>query len=466
MTVRRDHIIGLSLAAVILVASVALVDAINFSPSYDAFGWLIWGHQAVYGHLTTEWAPSWKPLTFLFTVPYALTGPHQPRLWLYTATVAAIAAPVFAARIALTLCRRRAPGRHAPWIAAACAAVGVIGLGGYLHLILIASSDPMVLALCLAAIDFHLRGHPRTAFAVAVLASLGRPEVWPFAIGYAVWAWRELPRMRVMLIVGILLLPAGWFLIPALTSNSPFVAGNLALGYPHQIHGSRLDGTVTRFLNNAPWPIEIFWLAAVLVGVIERDRTVLGLAGAAIVWVIVEYAFALHGWPAVPRYLLEPAAVLTVLAAVLIGRAFAVPSGASVAWRFVAPIAVVMLVLALVPIGRERVREARRLVAAAHTFTRAIDRLHAIIVADGGRSAVLACGRPVTFVGEQSTLAWELGINVGDVGHHPGRALAAERPVVVFEHGPRGWTVRPVHTSPGDVARCSRLLIRPGSGAA
>ena len=35
--------------------------------------------------------------------------------------------------------------------------------------------------------------------------------------------------------------------------------------------------------------------------VIRRDKTVLVLAGAVVLWVVVEIAFALHGWPAVPR---------------------------------------------------------------------------------------------------------------------------------------------------------------------
>lgn len=461
MRVRHDHIIGLGLGAVVVGAAVAFVHAINFSPSFDAYGWLVWGHQAVYGSLNTGAAPSWKPLTFLFTVPYALAGSDQPRLWMYTATAAALAAPLFAARIALCICAPCAGTPYARWIAALCAAIGVAALGGYLHLVLIASSDPMVLALCLAAIDFHLRGHPRTAFVMVVLAALGRPEMWPFALAYSVWAWRAVPRMRIMLVVGILSLPACWFLIPALTSKSPFIAGKLALGFKDRIRGSKLDGTLTRFLNNSPWPFEIFWLAAILVGVIERDRTVLILAGAAIAWVIIEYAFALHGWPAVPRYLLEPAAVLTVLAAALIGRALAVPPGASVAWRAVAPLAILMLVVTLVPVGRERAQEASRLVAAARRFTTAIDRLHTIVVADGGAAAVLACGYPVTFVSDQSTLAWELGLNVGQVGHKPGRAIGSGRPIVLFQHGPEGWAVRPIHTTRRRVVSCRRILIEP-----
>ena len=40
----------------------------------------------------------------------------------------------------------------------------------------------------------------------------------------------------------------------------------------------------------------------------RRDRPVLLLAGGVALWVLVEAAFALHGWPAVPRYMYEAAA--------------------------------------------------------------------------------------------------------------------------------------------------------------
>ncbi len=43
------------------------------------------------------------------------------------------------------------------------------------------------------------------------------------------------------------------------------------------------------------------------------------LALGSAVWVIVEIAFALHGWPAVPRYLFARAGVMVVLAGVAVG---------------------------------------------------------------------------------------------------------------------------------------------------
>jgi hypothetical protein len=461
MTRRSGLTAELLLAALVLAVAILCVLLINFSPSFDAFGWLVWGHQVLYGHLNTSAAPSWKPLTFLFTVPYALAGQHQARLWMITATAAAFAAPVFGARIAYRLCGP-CPGRpYAPVIAAVLAGCGVIGLGGYWHLIMIGSSDPLVVALCLGAIDFHLGERRRLAFAMLVLASFGRPEAWPFTLLYAVWAWRAVPSMRIMLVIGVLLIPAAWFVIPALTSKSPFIAGNLALGNKDRVQGNKLTGTLTRFLDDEPWPMHVAWLAAVVLAALRRDRTELVLAGAAILWLLVEIAFALHGWPAFPRFLLEPAAVLTVLAGAAAGRAFAIPASAPVALRVAGPVVVGLLVIALLPTVRSRVREAHRLVIAAHSFTTGIDRLHTVVVADGGARGILACGGPVTFIGSQSTLAWEIGLNVGEVGYKPGRAIRSGKPIVLFTYSPGGWEVQPIHIPARDRARCARLRVDP-----
>ncbi len=63
-------------------------------PGFDPYGWLVWGHQTIAGSLNTNAAPSWKPLPYLFTVPFALAGHYQMWLWM-------IASVAIAARAAL-----------------------------------------------------------------------------------------------------------------------------------------------------------------------------------------------------------------------------------------------------------------------------------------------------------------------------------------------------------------------------
>ena len=46
-------------------------------PGYDPYGWLVWGQLTIHLELDTNGAPSWKPLPYLFTVPYALFGHYS-----------------------------------------------------------------------------------------------------------------------------------------------------------------------------------------------------------------------------------------------------------------------------------------------------------------------------------------------------------------------------------------------------
>ena len=104
------------------------------------------------------------------------------------------------------------------------------GLSSYWHYILSAQSDPMIVTLCLGAIDCHLCGRYRWALVLGALAALGRPEVWLFLGLYSIWAWLRVPSMRALIVGGIVLLVVLWFGIPALTSRTPFVAASNALG--------------------------------------------------------------------------------------------------------------------------------------------------------------------------------------------------------------------------------------------
>ena len=80
-------------------------------PGFDPYGWLVWGHQTVAGNLNTNAAPSWKPLPYLFTLPYGLFGHYQLWLWMVTSLAVSLAGAVFAGRIAYRLTARRLRAR-------------------------------------------------------------------------------------------------------------------------------------------------------------------------------------------------------------------------------------------------------------------------------------------------------------------------------------------------------------------
>ena len=441
----------------LILASILFVVLTDMRPAYDAYGWLVWGHQALHLNLNTDGAPSWKPLTFLFTLPYALAGRAQMSLWMVTSVAGSLSGAVFAARIAYRLTGPSPRRRYAPIAAAAFAGLGVLGLDGYWQQILIANSDPIVVALCLGAIDAHLSRHPRLAFALLVLASLGRPEAWLFAALYAIWAWRTIPSMRVPAVIGVLIIPALTFGIPALTSKSWLSAGNLALNSVNALQGDKFSGVIERFLGLYELPMLLSVLFALVLAVLRRNRAMLLLAAAAFIWVAVEIAFALHGFSAVPRYLMEPGAVMVVLAGAGVGQVLDASARASGVLRFAGPVVVVILVAALVPTARQRARTLHGEISDRHHVAAQDNSLEAVIVRDGGAARIRACGQPVTGLGSQSVLAWDTGLNVGSVGYKPGKSIDSGRPIVLFRAEPEGWEVRPIHILASDRVACDRL---------
>src|ERR1022692_776437 len=134
---------GVAIAVALVLASIAFVVLTGMRPGYDSFGWLVWGRQALHWNLDTNGAPSWKPLTFLFTLPLALAGRSQLWLWMVTEVAVSLSGSVFAGRIAYRLTGPCPQRRYAPMAAAAFAGLGVLGINNYWHFILIANCDPI-----------------------------------------------------------------------------------------------------------------------------------------------------------------------------------------------------------------------------------------------------------------------------------------------------------------------------------
>ncbi len=461
----------LSTGAVIVVISAVLVVWARTRPSYDAYGWMVWGYQTLHGSLDLGGAPSWKPVPFLFTVPFALFGHYQLWLWMITACAVALAGPVFGGRIAFRLCGAveldggpEGVRRYAPWVAAIVAGAAVLGIEDYFHYILSSQSDPMLVTFLLAAIDMGLIGRYRWALVFAVLTGLGRPEVWPFLGLFMLWIWFKLPRMRWMVIAGVLLIAFMWFGIPTITNGRPDIAGQLAKGSPRQLKSNQLVGTVRRFHEMQYLPIWIAAALAVVLAAVRRNLIVLALGVGVVAWLIVEIAFAYHGWPALPRYMFEAAGVVAVLAGVAVGWLLRdVPQIVRGAPAWAGAVLAAVLVIAMIPGAVSRARAERLDMRHERGRTHEISLLQSATLALGGTRHVLNCGQPVTDVGYVSSLAWFYHLDVGSVGglqqHVEGAELRNPAiPKVLFNPLPQGgWAVQPWHTRAHQVARCAGL---------
>ncbi len=454
------------------------------SPGYDPYGWLVWGYQAVRLNLNLAGAPSWKPMPLLFTVPYALFGHLEYRLWMVTAVSVALGGPVLAGRIAYRLVRADSERRWPAIAGALFAAAALAGIVEYFHYILSVQSDPMLVTFVLLAIDMHMSGRHRWAFAALWLASLGRPEAWPFIGLYSIWAWRAVPSMRKLIAAGLFLVAFMWFGFPLLSGNSPLTSATLAENSPRKLHGNKITGTLTRFHDLSYWPVYAAAAIGLTLAALRRNRTVLMIGGTAALWVLVEIAFALKGYPAVPRYMFEAAATTIVVAGVGIGwmldgaadaigrtprpaasstlltaarrapRSWSPPRWLGAGAALVAALLVGFLVPRLIAgINWERsdlVHERARTVE--------VQRLDAAIKALGGYQYIRSCGRPAVSVAYGSLLAWYTKLNVGKVGFQEHIDKYVETGATIwFAPLRNGWVANGYHIPPSRQPACAGL---------
>jgi len=370
-----------------------------------------------------------------------------------TSLAVSLSGSVFAARIAYRLTVSEtgtgaaSERRYAGYVAAAFAGLGLLGLSDYWHYMLSAQSDPMIVALCLGAIDCHLHGRYRWAFVLAALAGLGRPEVWLFVGLYAIWAWLKVPSMRWLVVAGIAAMILLWFGVPALTSRTPFVAASNALGSGRRLRSDQIFGTIGRFVGLNPRVLEATALIAAAIALWRRNWIAIGLAAGVCAWVVVEIAFSLHGWPGLARYMFEPAGVVVALAGAGVGWLLLEgPRLARRAPRWVWPALVALIVLALIPPALSRARSEHRDLRDQRVRTAEIGKLSTVVASLGGPSRLKPCGEPLTRLEYQTLLAWTLRVNVSTVGYKYGPAVASHRPIVLFTPYPQGgWLVQAQH---------------------
>jgi hypothetical protein len=428
-------------------------------PGYDPYGWLDWGYQTLRLSLDLGGAPSWKPFTYVFALPYSIFGHYALWLWMLTAVSMSLGGAVFGGRIAYRVTASESDSRWPAIVAAIVGGAAVLGIQQYFHYLLSDQSDPMLVTVCLAAIDCYLGRHYRWAYCLGILASLGRPEVWPFVFLFTIWAWRKVPSMRWMLYTGPFVVAFLWFGVPTITNHRPNIAGQLALRSPRELHQNKIAGIWDRFTALNILPVEIAALIAAGLALLRRSRTVVALAGCVLLWVVIEIAFALHGFPGVPRYLFEAAGLTGVLAGIGVGWLVLDASRIHRALpRWIgAPVAVV-LVASMVPSAISQARLERKDIRHEQARTKEINRLSAIITALGGPRHVAKCGRPVLNVEYVSIMGWYMHRNTGTIGYRPKIELHNRRyPIVIFSALPNGWGVRPYRTPARLTSYCSNL---------
>ena len=207
----------------------------------------------------------------------------------------------------------------------------------------------------------------------------------------------------------------------------------------HTFHSATVSGEPTQILNSSNPAAKLtggalgilvapVWIAALVGAVLGcriRDRTTLALTVTALSWFVVTIGGEAIGYPAVPRYLVEPAAVCCVLAGIgFVMAARLIPEGpARVA-------AIVLLVAVCVPFAVARSIGLGNQVTAANQRADDLSDLWRSVDRAGPR-AELAALHPVIAPNKNATgLAWKLHVKLNGVAEKADR-----RAGVLFAEG-------------------------------
>jgi hypothetical protein len=460
----------------VLVAGLAVlsVQGIGASPAYDPYGWLNWGWQTWYRHLNLDSAPSWKPFTYFFTLPYALFGHLAVKMWMVTETGVTFGGPLVAGRIAYKLVYDGTEQRWPARLAAVGAGVCLMTVTEYWKYWITAQSDPMMTTVFLLFVDCLIRKRLRWALFFIWLVACGRPEAWPFLILYALWLgrtqWRAGERRSLIWpALALVSIPLLWYGVPVLCGNSWNVSSQIDKTSGHGIKSDAVGTVITRFRDLMPWPVEVGAAIGFVLALYRRDRTVLMLVVVAALWVAVEAAFAIKGLSGAPRYMFEAAAVTCVVACT--GAAWLM----SMAWKFgsglharrrlgyalqAAGIVVAVALAALtLPHIHGQWDQAHIDVNHEHEHTTAINELSSTLRALGGQANVKSCGTPSVTVEYASTLAYMTHLNGNEIGWNTRYLVYGGQttPAVLFTTWGTGWEVQTYNIPKADQQRCSSM---------
>jgi uncharacterized membrane protein YuzA (DUF378 family) len=406
-------------ATVVCVVLAALSAAVLPTvASYDPWAWISWGREVVDPHLSfaISGGPSWKPLpVFPFTIVYALFGSTAaPTLWVITARAGGLLGLVAAYRLAARLVGAPSWARVA---AGLIAAAGIVVTQEWFYEMFRGTSEPMLIACALWAVDRHLERKYGWAFVLGVATSLIRPEAWPLIIVYAAWLWWRHPRLRVLVVLGLLSIPFFWFVPPWVGSGQPFLAAVHAEEYNGQLGSDPFLTVLRRGVDVQTVPVLVFALVALALAWFRRPRDwlTLALGAGGLVWWVVVVGMTLDGYPGLERFYLPAAGVACVLAGVGIVRLAELAARGRIAVAFGV---IAVLVAVTIPFTGGRVNEARRQERIASQAVTHLDQLSAAVAAVGGHDRVFPCKSSFAAVnhGVQTALAWKLHVTLGRVG--------------------------------------------------
>jgi hypothetical protein len=413
------------------LALAALAHFLPAAPTYDPWAWIIWGREIIHLDLDTRTGPSWKPLPVLFTMPFALAGDRgAPELWLVIAQAGGLLAFAYTFRLA-----RRLAGP----IAGVIAVIGLLLVDEFVRNFARGNSEGLLVAFCLWAVERHLDGHRRHAFALGVLAGLLRPELWPFLLAYGLWLmWVDRGAIWLVLGGGALTLLL-WFMPEYIGSGDFFRAASRARE-PNPDSAAFADHpfveTWVRAAETLMLPMLIGAAIALVRAWRDRDTLRLALGGIAAALMFAVAAMTQAGFAGNLRYVALPAALICVLAGA--GWVELVRDSAA-RWGRAAGAGIAVAAVALcMPLVMPFVDMLTWDLDVVQSESGAYDRLGPMVEKAGGADAMLACGPVYAPPFEVQAVAYAMGLHSKDIqlfAAPPGTTIAGKTSALA--HDPR-----------------------------
>ena len=402
---------AIAVAAAVAVAALSLL--LPWAIAFDAWAWIIWGREVTRLGLDTAGGPSWKPLSVVFTSVFALFGSIAPQLWLVAARAGGLLALGGVAALA---------HRLAGPVAAAIAPALMLVSDWWLFHTYLGNSEGMLAAASAWAIVAHLDGRRQAALGLGVAAGLIRPEAWPFAGLYALWAWRRGHLSFWVAAAWLALIPILWFGPDLTGSGGALGASDAALAYASPASAANAAVPGLEVWRDAGGLVTVPALLAVVLGVWLGGRVDRVLFGMAFAWVLIVGVLAQAGYPGNPRYNVPAAVICCALAAagvVRLARWHAPARGPGVA-------ALLGVGLTMLVLGANAGALRDQLEGLGDRIDRRRD-LDALIARNGGAAALRACAPVHTLQGMRAMVAWTLDVRMAPVSE------GVEPPVVLLQ---------------------------------
>ena len=278
-------------------------------PTYDPWAWIVWSREVAEGSLSTTNGPSWKPLPVVLTTPFAFLGDDvAPAAWLVIARAGGFLA------IAMTY---RLGARLAGPVAGLLAGGALMLADEFVRNFARGNSEGLLVGLVLLAVERHLDGARRTAFALALGAGLLRPEIWPLLGLYGLYLLVRVPGSRILVVLGFAALAVLWFGPEYVGSGNALRASDRAR-QPNPGAAAFADLPFVEVFRRSGGVLMVPVLVGAVVGLVAavraRQRLPLVFGAVALVLMLTVGAMTQAGYAGNLRYVALPAALLCAVA--------------------------------------------------------------------------------------------------------------------------------------------------------